>query len=763
MNTQQIFRIFPSTMTPYFIDSIKTAYHYRSHFFAAIVAVSLLFISACGSNETPAQATDTQTLYSQAKAEYDAKNYSAAKADFNKVLNNNPDAASKENATYYIALCDYYLLNYAMAKTELEAFITNFGTAANNYYAAKYWLGRSELKLGNYDLALAQFNDVIASQTSVYVDNAAFQVGNVYYEWGVSLLTSPTPDFATTYPKFDSAVNTFDAFLADTNYATSTYQDDVAYFRARSLQRLGELYQLLNGTGSSSCSSETTCYDSARATFAWFDNDPAHPELVGSSYADSALYYSGRSYQVQSNADFAQARAQFQKLINSTDPVMLNSTVRDDAQYQIAMTYYDTAKTNVANIINNVANESTATTNFISAINAFNVLLQSPGNGQTFIDSSRWDNALYFRGRSFERFTLMVEASVDPVNAETSLLDVTVYDWTNAINSVTPNAATSYTITTMYDASRAAFQALLTYNNTSIYADNAALETGVLYQSQAGSGLLTAATNIEKFTWLAQAETAYTSVTSLGNCINDPACINADNAAYNKAKVYDDTLKINQGDLAVPNPFNMAITYSLARSEFQNFVNTYTDNTGAINSVWVDNAYYHIADLRKTEGEKTKDVALLELAINDYANVILSDEAARTQLNQSAQYVDNAIYHIGKIYHDYSPASNPSSTGCTLANDWLQAFFDISGVAGALPTLNVPNYVFSFPTTSTPLANTNINVPVPLTTTQTFLDTAQIHLDAYAAALNDPNLLPDCGNVDNLYLGTTATIAPPAP
>jgi len=754
MNTLQYFRSFPFSF-----NTVST-----QRLFTLVALLAMLFTSACESDIPPAKATDSQSLYAQAKAEYDAKNYAAAKNDFINVIASNPDAVTKEKASYYLPLCYYYLLDYVNAKPIFEDFLVKFPASAN-FDATKYWLGRTELKLKNYQAALDNFNFVISRNTSVYVDNAAFQLGNVYYEWGVALLGNATPVLADTYAKFETAINEFDAFRANTNYATSSYIDDAAYFRARSLNRMAELLQLLNTTSSGICTSELNCYDQARSNYAWFDNDPTHPELNGSTYADSALYFSGRSYQVQTkanqtqtDADFALARTQFKKLVDSIDPVMLNSTLRDDAQYQYAMTYYDSAKTNVANILADPANETTATNNFINAINAFNVLLQSPGNLQSFVDNNRWDNALYFRGRSFERFTVMVEKSANPANAQTTLLAENA-NWSGPVTSVTPNATIPYSISTMYDATRAAFQGVLSFDLTSTYADNAQLEIGVMYQDQAGSGLLSAATASEKFTWLAQAEVAYTAVTSNGNCMNNPSCVNADNAAYNKAKVYDDTLKINLGELALPNPFNKAITYNLARSEFQNFVNTYTDNTGAINSIWVDNAFYHIADLRNTEGVSKKDLALLELALGDYANVILVDP--------TAQYVDNAIYHIGMLYHDYSPANDPlnatlPSSGCQLANDWLQTYVDVAGVAGALPTPTVANYKFSYPATTTVFPNTNVLVPVPLTTSQTLLDTAKVHLDAFAAAAAGTGSR-DCGNVDSIYLSTTATIAPPTP
>jgi len=691
---------------------------------ALVIIFSAIFIGACSSDKSKSPTAAAQSQYSKAKAEYDAGNYSAAITDFLAVLSASPDIATHERAQYFLSLSYYYTLDYQNAESQLTDFIAYFDATVTYYDAAHYWRGRARQKLHNYSAAITDYQYVIANNTSVYVDNAAFQIGNANYENAVYLLPGAKAG-VNTGSIFDLLINAISAlsnFKNDVNYAASSYQDDAAYFLGRTYQRLAELYQVdanvVSPTGGSTdCNNELTCYDNARREYATFISNTT---LAASVYADSALYFTGRSYQSQTIPNYTAAITAFQDFLNNTAPVYANSTLRDDAQYEIGLSYYNHAKDLVATLIAAPSNttENSALDQFQQAATAFNKLILSPGNGETFIDVNRKDNAFYFRGRALERATAMIESS-----AQTdSLL---------GLISIPELAMTPPTLIDMYDASRNAFQALLDLNviSASSYADNAQLEIGVLYQNQANSTVINPLpTDIDKLNWLAQAESAYLKVDSLGDCLSStsipPNCITSDNAFYNRAKVYADALKTTLGNpvtnFIAPNPFSIDISYGNARAAFQLFINTYAT------SGWVNNAYYHMADLSRIQGVANTDPVLLQQALNDYTNVILH--------NPGAQYVDNAVYQIGVIYHDYSPpfdtviTSQPSA-GCSLANDWFSVYLNLGAPS-------IASYQFSYSASPLPSPVT-IQAPLLLDAIET--SNAQTHVDAYTAGSYDCN------------------------
>ena len=673
----------------------------RSHkpFSTLVMLLFALFFSACSSDKPASEATPPQSLYAQAKAEYDVANYAAAINDFIGVLNNNPDLTTQELAQYYLSLSYYYSLNYAQAESELNTFINSFADTVTYYDAAHYWRGRAKQKQGKYDEAILDYQYVIGRNASVYVDNAQFQIGNAHYEQAVALMTAVPSDLATAYAKLSLASGEFSTFVI--NNPTSTYIDDAAYFAGRTFHRMAEVLQ--QNAAIDTGNTEAGRYGEARTAYAAFETDP---NLSASVYADSALYFSGRTYQAQTLFDFSAARTQFQKLLDNA--AFVTSTWRDDAQYQIAITYYDTAVPLVA------SDEVTAATNFESAISEFNQLLLSPANGQSFADNNRWDNSLYYRGRAFERLTLMIDKSQQPdvLLGSASL---------PALTSVFLGNATPPTLIDMYTVSRAAFQALLSFDTTSSYADDAQLEIGVLYQNQAGNATITTS-DADIFNLLAQAEDANIAVTTLGNCVPDSTvCSSADNALYNKASVYSDVLAITLGTAITPvDPFNQAVTYDLARTTYSQLITSFATSS------WVDNAYYHMADLSRKEGEIPGNIntAKLERALDDYAQVILYDPAG--------QYVDNSIYYIGFLYHEYSPATVPDpnnagqnivSDGCTLAFNWFSVYVGLS---------NSSNYSFSYNSTGPVAINS-----AALALSATKLGSAQTYVDNYNAGNYD--------------------------
>jgi len=646
--------------------------------YALFVFMTFAFFTACTSDDTTSKATPTQSLYSKAKAEYDAKNYGAAIIDFKQVLASNPDISTYELAQYYLSLSYYYSLDYPAAEAELNKFLTKFDNTATYYYAAYYWRGRARQKQNNFDGAIADYTMVLGS-TSVYVDNAQFQIGNAHYENAVFLLGTTPPDLVGAYAKLNLAGSEFDTFM--TNNATSSYYDDAAYFSGRVFQRMAEALQL--DTALDTVNSEASRYDQARSAYAAFENNA---NLTASVYADAALYFSARTYQSQTAFNYTLARSQFKKLIDNT--AFATSTWRDDAQYQVSITYYDEAVALIA------TDPLTALQKLETAINEFNLILRSPGNGQSFADNNRWDNALYYRGRALERMTGLVEAGQ---SAPATLANLT--------QDYTVNPALTDPLAILYEASRAAFQALMSFNSTSSYADNAQLEIGVLLQNQAANPNLSP-NNSDKYNLLAQAEDAYLAVLALPICTTTPpGCSSDDNAKYNLGKVYADTLAITQGTAIVPNPFNQDVTYTLARNIFTQFIASYPA------SIWVDNAYYQMADLSRKEGSIAGNLnqTILERALSDYAQVILYDPAG--------QYVDNAIYYIGDLYQANSPATNAG--GCQLAFDWYSVYIGLS---------NGNNYNFQY-NGSNPVAINAANLTLSATKTsaaQTFIDNYNI-------------------------------------
>jgi len=692
--------------------------NFHALFLFILIAFSIL---GCSPDNTSSKASTAQSNYSQAKALYDSGNFAAAIESFKQVLAANPDIQTRELAQYYLALSFYNLPNYSEAENQFSEFINYFSAPPDPLFqptyvdASYYWRGRSKQKQNKFLAALDDYNYVINNNTSVYVDNARFEVGNDYYEWAASLLGQNPPQLIDAYAKLLTAESEFSAFM--TNYATSTYFDDAAYFTGRTFQRMAEALQL--DSSLDNLNSEANRYDQARAAFAKFETDTV---LMSSVYADAALYFSARTFQSQTAVDLLSARAQYRKLLDNS--LYSTSTWRDDAQYELAITYYDEAIPLI------VSNETSAATNFELAITNFNVLLLNPNNDPLFINSSRRDNALYFRGRSFERLTLMIEksAQADTLLASAKLLSL--------VNVFSPSL-TSLNLADLYSVSNSAFQLLLDFDPTSNYADDAKLEMGVMLQSRASNTTITVSDS-EKIALLEQAVAAYQAVAGLGNCNPDPkACSSGDNAAYFLGTAYADILAISNGDIAVS-----PVSYTQARATFQQVITNFPTSN------WIDNAYYQMAALSRQEGTAVASQVLLERALNDFAQVIVFDAAG--------QYVDNSIYYIAYLYQQYSPASIPDplnpavnvvSDGCKLAYDWYTVYVNLYEAGTSVVT----SYAFSH-------SGSTVNIASNMLTYSTIkYDSARAFVTAYDNATN-----ADFGCLDMLNpQSLSATIAAP--
>ncbi len=270
--------------------------------------------------------------------------FADARAEYARVPVINPASSLADNAAYQTALTRYHAGEFALAITDLSAFITQYGpTLSTLLDDARYYIGRS---------IHGEAADLLAAAaTQPEIDAALLRFADARAEYAKVAL-------------FDPASSLLD---------NADYQAAITYFDADDpITAISELTRFLNGYGA-----------------------------AGSSLADNAQYFIGRAIHkdarallaaalpLDAAARFAQARTAYQLVICDTGEVAcpyVNSTLEDDAWYQVGKTFYDEAS-------------------YLQAIPAFQTALTQYPLG------SAHDDARYYMGRAQQR-------GADPVAAE---------------------------------------------------------------------------------------------------------------------------------------------------------------------------------------------------------------------------------------------------------------------------------------------------------------------------------------------------------
>jgi len=512
----------------------------------------------------------------------------------------------------------YTELNFAIPL--LQAMVVNpIYAASTSLDDAQYYLGRSlqeqgnllltdgtlsktipiETVIGQFDLARIEFNKVDAS--SSLLDDAHYQRIRMDYE-----LAQVANTAIESYALFNTTIIGFQTFI-NNNYVNSNRLNDVHYYLGRSFQAQGNL--LLKDAALATLTADERLL-AARTEYTFITVDSVH--------YDDALYFIGRSYHVA--GDYLAARPAYQLIINLAD-----TRLADDAQYQLAKTYYDEAVTSIV---------------LQTAFDLFNKSIDEFVPFESQFSNSKWrDNAFYYKGRCSQRQALLTQLGATPL--------------------------ASQTIDSLFTDARLAFQILLDTDPNSTWADNALFRQGDTFYDQAAFAFIIGDVPNDEAgqTALSQAIEKWTSLLKNPNYQNSNT---ADNAQYSLGRAYQLVLPITNR-YAVPgiNGIDFTIVNSAnAIAEYTSLINNFNSSS------WIDNAHYNIGvtyTLDSLNLTGAAQVTVLDKALNSF-NTVVSTFASQS-------LADNAAEKIALIYH---AAIGQGDAYCIAEQNWFNYLVTIT-------------------------------------------------------------------------------------
>jgi len=308
-----------------------------------------------------------------------------------------------DNAAYQSAKTYYDAFDYANAVSNLSVFIAAHGDSSylNN---ANYYLGRSYHESTPPDFVDARiyYNKLIHLTDSNWADDAVYQIGKTYYDEArdeaaaaraAADAAAAKPHYVNAYNLYQSAKDEFDPFSADPGLQLSNRVDAALYFTGRSLHERADL-------------------------------------LMQQPFLDDTLLY---------DALFSAARASYSALVQ-----LKTSSWGDNAQYQLAKTYYDSAvfqqntgesitlkvapqDLNAADIAEAQSLYDSAVGAYSLAVDAFLPLFDTPEN---FPDASADDDGRYFLARTKQR---VADINTEQLRIDTTFVATVNFSWTDAI------------------------------------------------------------------------------------------------------------------------------------------------------------------------------------------------------------------------------------------------------------------------------------------------------------------------------------------
>lgn len=300
-----------------------------------------------------------QQLYNNAEAWYSQKQYDQAELALDRIVREYASGTVIDDAHYLKGKIAYRRDEFIGAIGEFEIVIAQYPNSdlVDN---AVYWIGKSEHAQGHYDAARIQYQRVLSDYPNgSYLESSRYELAKTYFDEGG--VTPPN------VAMLNLAIDGFRDILI--NHATSIKADDAQYFLARSYHELNDFisaraeYQILWDNYPASTWRDNaqyqigrTYYNQAAAlagatppgTAAEINGNLTSAisafELLlssypGSSSADTAQYYLGRSYQQMEPPDFMQAREHLTTLIVN----YATSSFADNAQLQLGHSYYSEA------------------------------------------------------------------------------------------------------------------------------------------------------------------------------------------------------------------------------------------------------------------------------------------------------------------------------------------------------------------------------------------------------------------------------------
>lgn len=257
------------------------------------------------------------------------KNYQSAINEINKVKNPTPELLdTKHYLTYKMGTEAYEGKNYAKA---LECFTAVIEAQKNDYQTDSYlWRGETYYRNRQYDLSAADMEQYISrakSSTDSHMQQARYGAGYAYY----------------SQKKYDSAVKHFTQFINIADKKDQRYTDALnriadTYFSKRNLTQAEANYSRAYAAGGKGkdyalfqrgyCLGLMKKYSDKISVM-----DQLVRQMPRSSYADDALYESGRAYIQQNKGD--EAMESYKRLLDNYP----NSELAAKAALEIAMIY----------------------------------------------------------------------------------------------------------------------------------------------------------------------------------------------------------------------------------------------------------------------------------------------------------------------------------------------------------------------------------------------------------------------------------------
>lgn len=470
---------------------------------------------------------------------------------------------------------------YQSAVAVWNEFLPGARLAASTYaHAALYFRGRSRHEqslllttdptLDSAVTAAAYLTEsissyeqsVLANPFGIYADNAQYRIGRAYFDQ--AQVQTVNADIMQSY---QAVVTALDGFRQNGPYAASTYTHYALYYLGRSLHEQGLLLQV--DATLISPQSAAQLFDLARTAYQntvsvdavgiYADNaqyyigkayyDQAEVDTVnlnrmqgyelalgqwqvfavggvnaGSSYAHSALYFSGRSRHQQAQLlqvdatlstisatqGFTDARTFYQSAI----AVNSQGVYADNAQYQIGATHYDAAElaqslAEAAIIAGDQASViqghyTVVQQSLNAAINEFDVVTTD------YQGSNSEDNAVFYLGRSYHRVARIAASyrldlsgnvaginfipvdyavartyysllTTDPGFALSSLIDNAYYYLGDSYYDQAPNGAAVADQVAAYNLALVNYHQVVTNYPGSIQLDNSVYHMGLVY------------------------------------------------------------------------------------------------------------------------------------------------------------------------------------------------------------------------------------------------------------------------------------------
>lgn len=339
-----------------------------------------------------------------------------AREDYAWVINNAATSQWIDNALLQTGNSWFDQANYPGARSWYQQVLAGY-PASSSVDDAQYQIGRSYHAELNYAAALAEYRQLaVPNSTSTLADNAHYQIGRVYYDQAVAALAQN--QITAAQGLLHQAITQLAGLLSPhtiTLYADYSAENDAQYYSARSWHRLAgtvtpvdavqlqqarALYKSVMAVPGSLLADNAhfqyamTYYDETNYQTAIVELDtllsPAVTGYADTSAFDEAYLYRGMARHRLGNSgdNFVLADRDYRMV---TDWYGATSIYADNAHYERGKLQYDQQ-------------------DWAKASTLFELLVK-PVTPLPYPDTSAYDQAWYFLGRTYENMGRNVDAT----------------------------------------------------------------------------------------------------------------------------------------------------------------------------------------------------------------------------------------------------------------------------------------------------------------------------------------------------------------